>query len=694
MPAQRIRTYFAVVLLGPGAVWSALPVPCGTQPASLPPNCPSHPCSWDEVVPGAGVPVTVYLAQPLNVAVAAPTILVGHGFGSYRKETDDPLNPYPVFGHQYGAFFPPRGYNVVTMDFRGHGDFQHSYAEVLNPEAEIQDVRMLLDWLGEQSWALCDAPGDPLVGGAGGSYGGGWQMLLLGEESPLDAIAAEVTWSDLLRSLAPNDVIKHRYLNVLAAIGNGDKVNLHPDIEEAFLAATASNSLGGMRDLLRDRSPSDRPAWASEVPTLLIQGMSDMLFTPKEGIENFKRIRGRGAAARLVTQLSDHGLEQPVPSHLDSQVCGDRFDHMLEWFDNHLGSLMLPIQPLPDVHLGLDSGCCFSRLGDLTAEDLIDQEGDMTGLGSRIWNGLSDRVVVHTASERTLVAGIPVLRGAFAPGFTQAGPALEPVVHFSLHVVSALLGERHLGYQVVPVRFSDLSNPGAFAVELGPVGTELLPGDRLELAIEPSDLMFDWVAGGNPNPGGVLSDLSLALHINALEDRPLVCRAPLPRRRVLAQAWAPRQIRPIETRLQAQLAEAREIVRQAERNIERDLDHFVRLLAEARDAAEQALAEPLQDAVATVADLHAQAVSLRRELEAELERRRAEVDERRRGLERALDQLEDQAGSQAAGAAEVVHRRLAWVEQWRRVVKSELDRIQSELLILGVELPFPALQTD
>ena len=45
------------------------------------------------------------------------------------------------------------------------------------PAFEAKDVQWMLDWVATQPGVRLDGPGDPRVGMAGGSYGGGIQLI-------------------------------------------------------------------------------------------------------------------------------------------------------------------------------------------------------------------------------------------------------------------------------------------------------------------------------------------------------------------------------------------------------------------------------------------------------------------------------------------------------------------------------------
>jgi hypothetical protein len=131
------------------------------------------------------------------------------------------------------------GYTVISWDPRGFGDSTGS-AKVMDPEYEGQYLIHVLDWIEQNldylAWrnestqefsprpinGISIAGGDNLlVGAQGGSYGGGYQLLLIAVDPKkrLDAIAPDMTWYDLRDALNPGDVIKTVWGSALTVLG-------------------------------------------------------------------------------------------------------------------------------------------------------------------------------------------------------------------------------------------------------------------------------------------------------------------------------------------------------------------------------------------------------------------------------------------------------------------------------------------
>src|SRR4051794_29962688 len=101
----------------------------------------------------------------------APTVMVGPGWAS-PGATDENGGDGPSFGFTGVGTLRKAGYNVLTWDPRGFGTSEGT-VEVDSPDFEGRDAQALIDFVAQQPEAQLDAPGDPRIGLAGGSYGGG-----------------------------------------------------------------------------------------------------------------------------------------------------------------------------------------------------------------------------------------------------------------------------------------------------------------------------------------------------------------------------------------------------------------------------------------------------------------------------------------------------------------------------------------
>jgi ABC-2 type transport system ATP-binding protein len=295
----------------------ALPV-CLIAAAPAAADLPSR----DAIVPsfdGAPLVVTLHPAAGLQPGQRAPTILQTHGWAGSRE-----TNPEAASDESTGnvGVGPLRhaGFNVLTWDSRGFGD-SGGVVQVDGPNSEGRDVQALLDWLAKQPEALLDGPGDPRAGMEGVSYAGGIELVAAGLDKRIDAIAPTIAWHSLLTSLYPEELIKGGWSSALVAVGapaaNGDGLDspagpqtggLDPHITSAFQSGAATGQISAAdRAWFASRGPGDLVR-SIRVPTLLVQGTADTLFTLNEAITNLAILRKDKVPAKMVWFCGGHGV--------------------------------------------------------------------------------------------------------------------------------------------------------------------------------------------------------------------------------------------------------------------------------------------------------------------------------------------------------------------------------------------------
>ena len=420
----------------------------------------------DLVAETHAVPVTIY--RPADGA-ARPTLLWGHGWSGSRADAAGD-----------GQFFAERGYNVVAMDFRGHGDARTtSFARVHDVNFEIRDTQAVIDWVAAQPWAALDRSGDPRLGALGGSYGGGYQLLTAALDARLDAIAPEITWHDLVQSLAPNGVIRSAWNDVLFGAGVV-LANLDPYLHESYAWGTTTNELPdgelpGEPDAVGQftaSSPASYPD-AIDVPTLLVQGAPDTLFNLNQAVHNRAQIAATGSPVKLVTHLSGHLLPALQPPD-GGEPCGDARLEILAWYDRHLKGLAVDTGPA--IELALDDGTCLTSKNEprlLRMRPTVARLGGASLLGPTPGAALDLPVLAVRAGD--VVAGIPRLAGSLR---VTLGP--EARVFFGL-VATGPAGGRLLGAQWTPLRGGAGTTP--FSLELAGVASRLREGESLVLRV-------------------------------------------------------------------------------------------------------------------------------------------------------------------------------------------------------------------
>ena len=121
------------------------------------------------------------------------------------------------------------GFAVLTWSARGFGASTGQIA-LDSPDYEVKDVEGLVSWLAAQPRVLLDHPGDPRVGIAGDSYGGGIALLAAAYDHRIDAVVAQSTWNNLATALFPDaaaggspadGVFKRQWASLLFTAGAG-----------------------------------------------------------------------------------------------------------------------------------------------------------------------------------------------------------------------------------------------------------------------------------------------------------------------------------------------------------------------------------------------------------------------------------------------------------------------------------------
>lgn len=371
MPPRRLRAAVrgAALLCASAAL---LPVALRASAATLPGDHFTVVSATKQVVDGPGNNVTktidydVYVPDSATSATPQPAILETHGFGLSKTATEMTDS---------ASYYARHGYVVLVYTSSGFG---HSGGciELDSVDWDVKDARQMLDVLAARPDVLhrlnpADGAVDPVVGMAGGSYGGGITELAAESDSRIRAIAASRTWNALQYSLLPNNlgtgyayeslgdgVFKQQWSSLLfasgssqPAMGNGgcppvqvppcsgfDPVlcTTYADVtaaggaDPAALAVVARSSPATFIDKLR-------------VPTLLTQGESDTLFNLDDAAATYTELRSRSVPAELVWNWGGHGGYNSQPGEGEFYDGVSRVpdaDYLpqvtLAWFDHWL----------------------------------------------------------------------------------------------------------------------------------------------------------------------------------------------------------------------------------------------------------------------------------------------------------------------------------------------------------------------
>ena len=271
---------------------------------------------------------------------------------------------------------------MLTWDPRGFGN-SGGEAKWDSPAYEARDVQALMDALAGFPEAQLDAPGDPAVGMAGASYGGGIQWVTAAIDSRVDVITPVVAWHSLVSSLYKGSVFKAGWGSLLCGLGtrrrltglvNSEGVqagsmdsHMYSICQSGLLTGQLST---GDRGWLDDRGPGTTWIDRVRIPALVLSGTMDTLFTLQEAIDNYRVLRANGVPARMMWFCGGHGrcltdpgaeryFEAAVVRWLDAYLKGgDRSatGPRFEWIDQQGEWHQASDYPLADAGASLRPG--------------------------------------------------------------------------------------------------------------------------------------------------------------------------------------------------------------------------------------------------------------------------------------------------------------------------------------------------
>jgi ABC-2 type transport system ATP-binding protein len=242
--------------------------------------------------------------HPAKAGHKAPTILQTHGWGGRRDQNPDSASAKGT-GNVGTGPLRKAGFNVLTWDSRGFGE-SGGTVEVDHKDFEGRDVQALLDWLAKQPEARLDGRGDPRVGMHGVSYAGGIELVAAAIDKRIDAIVPTIAWNSLLTSLYKEETVKSGWASLLYAAGQTGRLDSH--IASAFGSGTTTGKLSDEdRAWFESRGPGDALVNRIRVPTMLLQGTADTLFTTSEAIRNYGILRRNHVPVKMMWFCGGHG---------------------------------------------------------------------------------------------------------------------------------------------------------------------------------------------------------------------------------------------------------------------------------------------------------------------------------------------------------------------------------------------------
>ena len=182
----------------------------------------------------------------------APTIIVCHGFNADKADRMD-----------ITRFLQPAGYNVLMLDFRGHGRSEGKYCSL--GHHEYKDLESAISWLSERKFTP--------IGALGLSMGGTIALLTQAKNKELEAVVSDgayLSFSSAVVSFARSNFKAPKY----------------PLIPPAIWTAGLRLGFNPYRLNLSEIMPQISPR-----PVFIIHGELDRTVRPKDAYALFEQAK-------------------------------------------------------------------------------------------------------------------------------------------------------------------------------------------------------------------------------------------------------------------------------------------------------------------------------------------------------------------------------------------------------------------
>jgi ABC-2 type transport system ATP-binding protein len=429
----------------------------------------------------------------------APTVLFGPGWAQAGQKNADQASD-PSIGFTGVGALRAAGYNVLTWDPRGFGD-SGGTVTVDSAENEGRDVQALIDYVAKQPEAQLDKTNDPRLGMTGASYGGGIQLVTAAIDSRVDVIAPDIAWNSLGTSLYKDDTFKGGWGTLLHTLGQASGT-LDPHIGNSYIEGTATGRLSPEnKQWFLDRGPGDLLK-RIKIPTFLIQGTVDTLFTLDEAVTNYEVLAKNGIPLKMMWFCGGHGscltapgdpkrVENATITWLNRHLRGDKSVPTgpgFDWIDQDGFTYTTPSYPPPQgAPITADGSGTLPLLPTGGSGPAAGGQGAVAAVaaitnGSRAANAVN---VTLTAPERgAKVVGAPKL------SLTYSGTAANSDVRVYGQLVDEVSG-LVLGNLVTPLPLVLDGQPHTLDRELETVAHTLPPNAKLTLQITSSATPYD-----------------------------------------------------------------------------------------------------------------------------------------------------------------------------------------------------------
>jgi predicted acyl esterase len=336
-------------------------------------------------IPGSG-------GTPIRAFVIEPT---GRGSGPF------PLLVLPsswgINNIEYvGAaakFAYESGYVVVSYTSRGFYD-SGGEIDVAGPDT-VADVSKVIDW------AVGNVKGDAgKVGVAGISYGAGQALLAAAADPRIKAVASLSTWTDLARSLYPNETVNSQAVEVLLAAGKlvGRPGPVLREAEDAY----REGRFQAVIPISESRSAANKIAAinANRTAVLIGNAWNDGIFAPGQVTDLFTKLTG---PKRLMLSPGDHATAELFGA---AGLPNEIWDSVGRWFDKHVRGVDNGIDRENPVNLKPNSGGGWRTFPSWAAASAAQDTLYLTGPS---WGTGSLATAATTGWQNRIAAGWPTV---------------------------------------------------------------------------------------------------------------------------------------------------------------------------------------------------------------------------------------------------------------------------------------------
>ena len=487
-----------------------------------------------EVVTITGGPLSATDPNPVELdadlylpnQIPAPAIVLAHGFGGDKTGLADQADA-----------LTSAGFVVLAYSARGFGK-STGLISVNSPDFEVADAARIIDYLASRSEVELDSPNDPVIGFAGGSYGGALALLIAGYDDRVDALASDITWNNLESSLFGQSIAQGSELGAYkdlwtgfffsrGLVNNDGQVTncgrFSPAWCDAYVQSAQSAKVTSEHaQLMRASSPQSITDQIT-APALITGGQADSLFPLSQTNANVQQIRAAHPQTPVAVMWHGMGHDGGTDEreHLDQVIT--------QWFTQYLLNQESE-SPIPAFDVSIPGGSVSTQ--NTRPQSVTATADSYPGLF-----GSSQQEIVIAGPEQTIIApaggtpatitSVPGLGGALAglagsfattsfPGQSaifQSAPleqaltvvgssqvsiaissdrqVLDAVLFASLQVVSAN-GRTTLPQALVaPIRIDQLTTTAQnLTLDLPTIVTQVSAGESLRVVISSTDMSY------------------------------------------------------------------------------------------------------------------------------------------------------------------------------------------------------------